>query len=71
MSNTEKIKFQIDLAIKIQDRIEANTDKVAPVLADVLNAIQFYGVTSDIAYYYREWEIFEKLGYDYDEVRGL
>lgn len=71
MSNTEKIKFQIDLAIKIQDRIEANTDKVAPVLADVIKVLQFYGVTSDYAFHTWSHEIYDELGFDYDEVEGL
>lgn len=70
MSETNKIKFQIDVALKIQEKIERATDKAVP-LADVLNAVAYYGVTSDYNLYHEIDNIYAKLGFDYDVVEGI
>lgn len=70
MSDTNKIKYRIDLALKVQDRIEAATGKVAP-LPDILNALASWNVTSDYTFWTVEENVYMSLGFDYDEIREV
>lgn len=68
--NDNAIKFRIDLAMKIQDRIYRMVGVEVP-LADAINALAGWGVTSDYSFWNVEENVYASLGFDYDGIREV